>query len=388
MPTIHVLAPHHTILNDEFSHCAFTGKARRFAQMMQPFGYTVHEYSNAGSVSTADVKHVMLTAEEYPVFFKTETESPGAQSNPHTPAGRFFRQRLENALREYAKPGDIVAHIWTAYWDLIERFPNLIHVETGIGYPNDGIGAYRIFESYAWQHFHMGRYCSPGGVIPTVKNEPAGGHSHDTYTIDKNPACTWVVPNYYDPTDWPFNGEPENYIVFMSRFVIDKGVVMLRKIIKRWNTLHPDDGMKFVLAGMGTYAQWLHESNFTSEELARIDYRGVVNGLARAALVGKARAMLLPSIFVEPFGGAAAETMLTGTPVITPDFGAFTETVEDGATGFRCRSVDDYIRAIEQAPQIVRPYVSQRARERFTLQACGKKYHEIFTRLSTQTAIE
>ncbi len=384
MPTIHVLAPHHTISNDDHSHCAFTGKSRRFAQMMRPFGYTVHEYSNAGSVSAADVKHVMLTDSEYKMFFKPETVSPGEQSNPHTPAGRLFRQRLETTLREYAKPGDIVAHIWTAYWDLIERFPNLVHVETGIGYPNDGIGAYRIFESYAWQHFHMGRYCTPGGVVPTVKNDGA----QDTYAIDKNPACTWVVPNYYDPIDWPFIGEPENYVVFMSRFVIDKGVIKLRKIIKRWNELHPDDGLKFVLAGMGPYAQWFQESNFTPEEAARIDYRGVVNGRARAELVGKARAMLLPSIFVEPFGGAAAESMLTGTPVIAPDFGAFTETIEDGATGFRCRTVDDYVHAIEQSSSVVRPYVSQRARERFSLKACGEKYHEIFKRLTTQVAVD
>lgn len=310
MPTIHVLAPHHTILNDEFSHCAFSGKARRFAQMMKPFGYTVHEYANKGSESQADVKHVMLNEEEFKTFFKHETSSPGAQANPNTLAGQLFRQRLEHALREYARPGDVVAHIWTAYWDLPTKFPNLVHVETGIGYPNDGIGCYRIFESYAWQHFHWARYCSHGGVVPTING--------DAYQIDRNPACTWVVPNYYDPADWPFNETPGNNVVFMARFVVDKGIVMLRKIIKRWHELHPDDGLKFVLAGMGGYAQWLAESFFTPEELARIDYRGVVNGPARAEMVGNARAMLLPSIFVEPFGGSGVESMMCfpGTTVV------------------------------------------------------------------------
>ncbi len=380
MPTIHVLAPHHTILNDEFSHCAFSGKARRFAQMMKPFGYTVHEYANKGSESAADVKHVMLTDEEYRTFFKPETASPGAQSDPNTLAGQLFRQRLEHALREYAKPGDIVAHIWTAYWDLPTKFPNLVHVETGIGYPNDGIGAFRIFESYAWQHFHWARYCSHGGVVPTING--------DAYQIDRNPACTWVVPNYYDPADWPFNGTPENNVVFMARFVVDKGIVMLRKIIKRWHELHPDDGLKFVLAGMGGYAQWLAESFFSPEEMVRIDYRGVVNGPARAEMVGKARAMLLPSIFVEPFGGSGVEAMMTGTPLLAPDFGAFTETIEHDSTGFRCRSLDDYVQGIEQAVQLDRKYISQRARSLYSLAACGAKYHDIFTRLTTRACIE
>ena len=380
MPIIHVLAPHHTILNDEYSHCAFSGKARRFAQMMKPFGYTVHEYANRGSESLADVKHVMLSTAEFNAFFHAETSSPGAQANVHTPAGELFRQRLEQALRQYAKPGDIVAHIWTAYWDLPARFPQLVHVETGIGYPNDGIGAYRIFESHAWRHFHMARYCSHGGVIPTIMN--------DAYQIDRNPACTWVVPNYYDPADWPFVAEPDNYVVFMSRFVVDKGIVMLRKIIKRWQQLHPDDGMRFVLAGMGGYAEWLTSSYFSPEELARIDYRGVVNGPARAEMCGHAKAMLLPSIFVEPFGGAGIESAHCGTPLLAPDFGAFTETIDDGVTGFRCRTVDDYVRGIENSTKLDRRAISARAARLYSLQACGAKYDDIFTRLTTQASVE
>jgi len=348
--------------------------------MMKPFGYTIHEYANRGSESLADVKHVMLNDVEFAAFFAPEHSSPGAQANINTNAGRIFRQRLETALRENARPGDIVAHIWTAYWDLPAKFPQLVHVETGIGYPNDGIGAYRIFESNAWMHFHMARYCSHGGVIPTIND--------DAYQIDRNPACTWVVPNYYDPAEWPLNLEPENCVVFMARFVVDKGIVMLRKIIKRWEQKHPDDGMRFVLAGMGGYPQWLAESDFTAAELARIDYRGVVNGPARAEMCGQARAMLLPSIFVEPFGGSGVEAMMCGTPLIAPTFGAFTETIEHGATGFNCRTVEDYVTAIENAPRLDRGYISTRAAQRFSLKACGAQYHDIFTRLTTQAGVE
>lgn len=380
MPNIHVLAPHHTILNDDYSHCAFSGKARRFAQMMKPFGYTVHEYANRGSESAADVKHVMLNTEEFQAFFVNAHAALGAPADPNTNAGRIFRQRLERALSEHARPGDIVAHIWTAYWDLPAKFPKLVHIETGIGYPNDGIGAYRIFESNAWMHFHMARYCSVGGVIPTING--------DAYQIDRNPACTWVVPNYYDPADWPFNAEPENCVVFMARFIVDKGIVMLRKIIKRWEQLHPGDGLRFVLAGRGGYEEWIAQSDFTAAEMARIDYRGTVNGLDRAVMCGKARAMLLPTIFVEPFGGSGVESLLTGTPLIGPSFGAFTETIEDGVTGFNCRTVDDYVRAIEATPKLDRKYISERASTRFSLKACGAKYHDIFTRLTTQAGVE
>lgn len=374
-PALHVLAPHHTIPNDDFSHCAFTGKALRFSKMMKPFGYKIFEYANKGSTSEADVKLVMLNEDEYKKFYKPETSSPGAQAQTGTMASNLFNFRVGQALREHAKPGDIVCHIWTAQAHIPAQFPGLIHVETGIGYPNDSIGnAYRIFESEVWRSMHWGRACTPGGVVPN--------------RFDMNPARTWIIPNYFDVEEWPLSTEPENAVVFMARFVVDKGIDMLRRVIKAWHAKHPDDGMRFILAGMGDFAGWLAGSDFTPAELMRIDYHGVVLGRDRAKLCGRGKAFLLPSIFVEPFGGSAVESLLVGTPAITPTFGAFTETIEQGVTGFRCRTVDDYVAAIENAPQLDRATIRTKAVVRFSLETCGKQYDEVFRTLSTQAFME
>ncbi len=372
-PTIHVLAPFHTILNDDYSHCAFTGKARRFAKMLKPHGYQIIEYSNKGSLSDADVKVVMLNESDYKGLFRPETNSPGAQANTDTPGYRLFHSRLEAALRERVQVGDIIAHIRTAHQQLVGMFPGAVHVETGIGYPQPAFGAYRVFESYAWQHYHLGRIGSPGGVLPD--------------RIDTKIARLWVVPNYFDVDEWPFADPVGRDVVFMSRFVVDKGIHILTQVIKEWQRRHPDSDTRFVLAGMGDYTKWFTEADFTAEELARIDYRGVVNGRARAALVGSARAFLLPSTFVEPFGGAAVEAMLTGTPVIVPPIGAFTETVVPGVTGFHCRTVEDYVGAIELAHTLNREEISQIARARFSLETCGKLYDQIFRTLVTRASV-
>jgi propanol-preferring alcohol dehydrogenase len=37
-----------------------------------------------------------------------------------------------------------------------------------------------------------------------------------------------VIPNYFDVGDWAFSNAPDNAVVFMSRFVLDKGIDMLR----------------------------------------------------------------------------------------------------------------------------------------------------------------
>jgi glycosyltransferase involved in cell wall biosynthesis len=175
----------------------------------------------------------------------------------------------------------------------------------------------------------------------------------------------------------------------MSRFVIDKGIDMLARVIKAWDQRHPNDGMKFVIAGMGDFVGWMNGSGFSPTELARIEHRGIVNGLDRATLLGSGKAFILPTIFVEPFGGAAIEAMLCGTPVLTPTFGAFTETVEQGVTGFRCRTVDDYVRGIENASTAIdRGFVGRRARERYSLEACGKTYDAVFKELTQRPSIE
>lgn len=372
MTTIHVLAPFHTITNAAASHCAFTGKALRFSKMMRARGYRVVEYSNEGSESEADERVVMLDAKEYAGYFKPETSSPGAQANINAPGFPVFRSRLTRALAERAAMGDIVAHVFgpSLYPDLVKRLPGCIHVETGIGYPWTPFGAVPVFESYAWRNYQWGRIGNPGGGLPG-----------DTLTS----ARSYVVPNYFDVDDWPIGETPENAVGFMGRFVADKGIEMLARIIRAWDRKHHGDGMRFVLAGMGGYQQWLAEARFTPSELARIDYRGVVTGAARAQLLGSLRAFLLPSVFVEPFGGAAVEAMLCGTPAITSDVGAFSETIP---AALRCRTVDNYVAAIEDVPRWARDWVRGSAEAKFSLQLVGAQYDAIFRELSTRAAID
>ncbi len=383
LPTVHILAPFHTIPDGHgSSHCAFTGKAVRLSDMLQRRGYRCIEYGNAGSTSAAKTKIVMLNADEYKRFYQPEVKSPGNQAQIGSPGWNMFNARLQLHLREHVKPGDILAHVFGhAHRDLVNLFPALIHVETGIGYPDDAFGAYRIFESEAWRHFHWGRVCSAGGVIPQGR-------------IDMAPSRTWIVPNYFDPADWPLVADPEDppYVVFLARFIFDKGIDMLAKVIRAWQAKHPESPLKFRMAGMGEFPAWFERSCFTPEEAARIDYRGVVLGKDRAAFVGNAVAAWGMSTFVEPFGGAGVEAMLCGTPVIAASFGAWTETVVHGETGWHCRTVDDCVRAIEQAIEgpwgVWRSSISERAQRLYSLETCGAKYDEIFRVLATQASID
>ena len=63
-------------------------------------------------------------------------------------------------------------------------------------------------------------------------------------------------------------------------------------------------------------------------------------------LLGRARAMVFPIQWPEPFGLVMAEAMACGTPVVACPAGAAVELVENGVTGYLRDSIDDLVAAV------------------------------------------
>ena len=129
-----------------------------------------------------------------------------------------------------------------------------------------------------------------------------------------------------------------------------------------------------VVAGQGDLSAFNCEG-------ANVQHIGVVDAKQRAALMGKAMAVLAPTYYIEPFGGVAVEAQLCGTPVITTDWGAFSETVEHGVTGFRCRTFDDMLFALS-AVQSLKPQTIRRiAAARYSMNRVVGMYEEYFVKV-------
>ena len=62
---LHLLSIPHTITNNEYSHCAFTGKVLRFSPMMKSIGYEVYHYGTETTESNADVDINIFTLKEF-----------------------------------------------------------------------------------------------------------------------------------------------------------------------------------------------------------------------------------------------------------------------------------------------------------------------------------
>jgi glycosyltransferase involved in cell wall biosynthesis len=110
------------------------------------------------------------------------------------------------------------------------------------------------------------------------------------------------------------------------------------------------------------------------EDGERIRWIGTVGGAEKQALVGAARAVLMPVRWDEPGGTAAIEALACGTPVIALRRGALAEIVEHGVNGFLADDEDDFARWMQRAGEID-PHACRRSvEERFSAPAMADAY--------------
>lgn len=361
-PVLHLLSVPHTVTDRSFSHCAFTQKVRKFGPMLRAVGYDVLHYGVAGADSGATADVVLMEQDEHQALLghPYHAHDGGFYGDDAVDGNAVYRQFNLYAREELTArvvPGDLILlPFGHAHAAAIRGLPVLTQgagaVESGIGYM-DCLLPWRIYESEACRHATM------------AKEGRVGVHEH-------SPRLEYVVPNYWEPDDWP-EGTGGDAVVFLGRITEGKGVSLVLELARR----HPD--IPFRIAGQGV----LRES--WGAVPSNVEVVGPLTR-ERAAYLGNARAIIAPSRYVEPFAGSVVEAALCGTPAITSAFGAFTETVEDGVTGFRCQTPEEWSRAISAVLTLDRAAVRRRALSRYTASVVGPQYARVFEAMAERLA--
>ena len=337
----HIVALPHTQVTKEFAGCAFTEKVRRFCMMMNDLGHEVYLY--AGETVEAPVTELITCVNE-------DQRAAAVATVPHYTQYPFsgglwwnFNTKAIEGIRERIQPQDFICLIGgSAQKDIADAFPNHLSVEFGVGY--GGVFAkYRVFESYAWMHSIYA-----GWKNPTT----ADGQFYDA-----------VIPGYLEPEMFPLGDGQGDYYLFIGRLIDRKGYRIAQEVCQRL-------GKRLILAGPG-------------EQSGYGEFVGSVGPIERAKLMGGAIATFAPTLYVEPFGNVVIESQACGTPTITTDWGAFTENNPDGVSGFRCRTLAEFMQAAEGVKYLDRAKIRNRAISLYNLDTIGLQYEAYFKRLLT-----
>lgn len=141
------------------------------------------------------------------------------------------------------------------------------------------------------------------------------------------------------PVEQPTN----DYVAYLGRIIEPKGVHLAIQAVQLYNQTAAQP-LRLKIAGKH-YAGHKKDAYWQKQIEPFIDGKmikhvGFINTQsAKRDFLGNARALLMPSLFEEPFGLVIAEAFACGTPVIGLDSGAIPELIDDGLTGYVVKKV-------------------------------------------------
>jgi glycosyltransferase involved in cell wall biosynthesis len=352
----HILGIPHTISTPEYTVCAFTQKVVRLCALLKGRGHHVIHYGHEDSAVACD-EHVSITGRRdlaiaYGDHDWRRQGFPPFNVDDH--AYRTFTANAVVALHARKQKGDFLLCMFGGgHVRVADAHRDMIICEPGIGYPTGHFAPFKVFESYAMLHAYRG-----------------------LAAVAAPPQDMWydaVIPNYFDLTDFDYSAEKDDYFLFLGRVDGGKGVHVAAQVVEAI-------GGRLVVAGPGSLDVLAGRTAKPFSEY--IEHVGVVGTASRRKLLSRAKAALLPSLFIEPFCGVQIESMLSGTPVISTDWGAFAEYNLHGITGYRCRTFEQFTWAARNIDRISPASCRAWATANFSLERAGEMYDEYFRAVS------
>ena len=118
-----------------------------------------------------------------------------------------------------------------------------------------------------------------------------------------------------------------------------------------------------------------------------IDFIGEIGEDAKAPFLGRARALVFPIDWPEPFGLVVIEALACGTPVIARRCGSVGEIIEPGHTGLIAHTVEELASAARRIDRIDRAACRREAETRFSVGRMADDYEAIYARLEAGAAL-
>jgi glycosyltransferase involved in cell wall biosynthesis len=112
-----------------------------------------------------------------------------------------------------------------------------------------------------------------------------------------------------------------------------------------------------------------------------VEFIGEIADEQKSEFLGRAKALLFPIDWPEPFGLVMVEALACGLPVIAFPAGSVPELIDHGVTGFIVDSVDDAIDAVCRVESIDRRACRKTFEKRFAVRRMASDYVEVYQKL-------
>jgi glycosyltransferase involved in cell wall biosynthesis len=179
------------------------------------------------------------------------------------------------------------------------------------------------------------------------------------------PKANWLatIPHGLPSQVCPFDSEGGDYLAFLGRISSEKRPDRAIEIAKR-------SGIPLKIAAKVDDADRVY---FTDEILPLlkhplIEFLGEIDENRKCEFLGKARALLFPIDWPEPFGLVMIEAMSAGTPVIAWRKGSVAEVITDHVSGMIVDSMFDAVAAVPQTATMSRAAVRAAFEARFIVE--------------------
>jgi glycosyltransferase involved in cell wall biosynthesis len=348
---LHLVALPHTRVEPAFCGCAYTSKVLKFCKMMRD-RFPIVLYAPEGEPPDGVDFFPCLSDDERQSIFGQD-DSIRLPEWPTHEQSLPFNMTVIRRLSEEVAHGDIVLLVaGRGAKIIVDALPKNLYAEPFVGYEGILDNTHRAFESYAWMHAVYGR--------KQIKN------------------IAWfdtVIPPFCDLGDFPIlNDGSGEYLLFLGRLIRRKGPHIAAEIAKA-------SGLPLYVAGAGGEMKdgVLYGNGVKLENVTHV---GPVNVQGRALVLSGARALVCPTTYLEPGGNVAIEAMMAGTPVITADFGVFSETVVHGVSGFHFRMLREAVEAVKRTDELDPAKIRAHALN-YSLEVVASRFEQWFERLTS-----
>jgi glycosyltransferase involved in cell wall biosynthesis len=170
----------------------------------------------------------------------------------------------------------------------------------------------------------------------------------------------------------------DGYLAFLGRFSPEKRPDLAIRLARRANC-------QIKIAAKVDPTDLFYFDEVIAPLLAEphVEFVGEINEDEKQDFLARARALLFPINWPEPFGLVMIEAMRCGTPVIAFRHGSVTEVIDDGVTGFIVDTEAEALKAIDRVDALDRRRIRETFLQRFSSRAMAEDYVSLYRALGS-----